>query len=110
MPSTPTLYWMPRKAIQSACWTSWKPGWLLSKLTATSSEMTKARPAVASARKRMRRDALPGHEAQDDGAHQRRDDEQREEVRTGQEVVEHQRASRMKRAIMTTRPMAMPSA
>ena len=50
MPSTPTLYWMPRKAIQSACWTSWKPGWLLSKLTATSSEMTKARPAVPSAR------------------------------------------------------------
>ena len=25
MPSTPTLYWMPKKPIQSASWTSWKP-------------------------------------------------------------------------------------
>ena len=69
MPSTPTLYLMPRKAIQSACCTSWKPGWLPSKLTATSSETTKARPAVPSAARRMSLTRPPGHEAQDDGAH-----------------------------------------
>ncbi len=52
-PSTPTVYVMPRKPIQSARCMSWKPGWLASKLRATSSEARKARPATARAATRM---------------------------------------------------------
>jgi hypothetical protein len=42
MPSTPTLYWMPKKLIQSAAWMNWNPSASLSKASASSSEMMSA--------------------------------------------------------------------
>ena len=60
MPSTPTLYWMPKKLIQSTSCTSWKPSRSLSKLTAMSSEMPSATSEMAKAPQRWMSSRLPG--------------------------------------------------
>ena len=104
MPSTPTLYSMPKKPIQSTSWTSWKPGRSASKESATSREMTQGH---AGRERRQRTDGTrparparrPARWRPTSGA----EDEQREQVRAGQEVVEHQRAMKMKSATMAER-------
>ena len=63
IPSTPTLYWIPKKLIQSACCTNWKPACSLSKARASSSETRNARPEISNAALRIALTLLEGMKA-----------------------------------------------
>ena len=108
MPSTPTLYSIPKKPIQGTSWTNWKPATAGSN---ASDEHDREHERDDGDRERApsdRRQAVARDEREHERADDRREDRERQDVELAD--VDHQRASQMNRSATATRPSAMPSA